>query len=306
MSVLLIHGENEYQVEARLIELRSNFLLENNSESMRVFDGEDCDSSEVVQAFESQSLFSHGQEMIIVKRLGSNTQLKERLTEFVEKIPKGTSLIIYDPRIDKRSKLYKTLKKANATQEYTPLTEHELVRWLSSEAKSKNSVISSRAARMLIERTKGDQIAISNELAKLISFSRDIDEYAVANLVELAPDDNVFELLDSLTSGDKTRALNKYEELRQAQMEAHYILVMISWQLGNMLIIKLAESKPEHQIASDTGINPYTIRKTRDLTGRLNKVRIKKMLQMVVDTDKKLKTTSVDADQLIKNLIAKL
>ncbi len=306
MSALLIHGENEYQAQSRFKELINEFLLKNNSESLRVFDGEDSDITEVSQALAAQSLFTSGHEMVAIKRLGANTQLKEQLTDSLAGLPDTTALIIYDPRIDKRSKLYKLLKKANQTEEFAALSEPELARWVEKTVKDRKGTITQRASKMLIDRTKGDQIAVSNELDKLLNFSRSIDDDSVRSLVELAPDDNIFDLLDKLTSGSVASALSKYDELREAQMEAHYILVMISWQLGNMLMVKLGESKTEREIAADTGMNPYTISKTRALTSKISRRRIQKMVLLATEADKKLKTTSVDADQLIKNLIAKV
>ncbi len=306
MSALLIHGENEYQAQSRFKELINEFLLENNPESLRVFDGEDSDTTEVSQSLAAQSLFTSGHEMVAIKRLGSNMQLKEQLLENLSDLPGTTELIIYEPKIDKRSKLYKLLKKNNQTEEFIVLSEPELVRWVEKTVKDRKGTITQIASKMLTDRTKGDQIAASNELDKLLSFSRSIDEDSVKSLVELAPDDNIFDLLDKLTSGNVASALNKYDELREAQMEAHYILVMISWQLGNMLLIKLGESKTEREIASDTGMNPYTVSKTRALTSRLSRRRIQKMVLLATEADKKLKTTSVDADQLIRNLIAKI
>lgn len=306
MSVILIHGANEYEARARLKELVGSYLSENSSESLRIIDGEDCETDEVVQALSAQSLFSSGSEMVVIKRIGNNSQLKEQLSEGVEELASTTNLVIYDPKIDKRSKLYKSLKKAKSTEEYTTLSEQELRKWIESEVKTRKGTIDNQALNMLVSRTKGDQVAISNELDKLLNFSRSIDEDSVGKLVELAPDDNVFDLLDKLASGNKPAALTRYNELRQAQMEAHYILVMISWQLGNMMMVKLGESKTERELATEAGMNPYTIRKTRALTSKLSRKRIKEMVQLAVDADIKLKTTSVDANQLIQNLIAKL
>lgn len=244
--------------------------------------------------------------MVVVKRVGVNNQLKEMLEKKLEELADSTDLIIYDPKIDKRSKLYKSLKRTKSTEEFTIFGEAELRKWIGGEVKARKGTINSQALDILINRSKGDQVAISNELDKLLNFSRSIDEDSVNNLVELAPDDNVFDLLDRLTSGNKASAIAKYEELRQAQMEAHYILVMIGWQLGNMMTVKLGESKTDRELVFEAGMNPYTVRKTRALTSKLSKKRIREMVQEAVKTDKQLKTTSVDADQLIKNLVIKL
>ncbi len=101
MPALLIHGENEYQAQSRLGELINEFLSKNNPESLRVFDGEDSDATEVAQAVAAQSLFTSGHEMVIIKRLGTNTQLKEQLADNLSNLSDTTEFIIYDPKIDK-------------------------------------------------------------------------------------------------------------------------------------------------------------------------------------------------------------
>lgn len=306
MATLLIHGVNQFAADEHYQEKINEFLLQNSRESIHAFDGEQASSEEVAQALAAQSLFSTGSELVVIRRVGSNSELKDKLVELIDEIPESTELIIYDPTIDKRSKLYKLLKKSGSTIEFTNLTEHELNNWISQRIEQLGGSVEPGATKMLADRTKGDQVRLKNEIDKLISYDKTVTQGTVQLLIDKSPDDNVFELLNKVAADDKRSAQKKYDELLRAQVEPHYVLVMICWQLSNMLAVKSGEGTTDTEIASKLGMNPYAVSRTKQIVRSLKEAEIRGMAEKALLVDTKTKTTSVDVAQAVRQLIAEL
>lgn len=306
MPATLIYGSNIYTAEEYYKELTERFIRENNSESLHVFDGESAIASDIAMAVNSQSLFGGANELIAIRRLGSNAELKDELLEIIESLPSDTQLIVFEPKIDKRSKLFKTLKKSHDSMEFTDLTDAELNNWIAQKVKLRGGTIQPGASRIIAARAKGDMVRISNELDKLLNYNKNVTQEAVKLLIDESPDDNIFELLNHVASNSKPQALNKLNELLDAQIEPHYILVMIAWQASNMLAVKVAKGASDAEIASKLSMNPYAVSRTKSAVRSIDQKQLKIMAEKVRDADIKIKTTSVDVVQVIKQLIAEL
>lgn len=306
MSAMLIYGENDYAANEFYVETLAEFVNNNSKQSLRIFDGENATADDVEQALSSQSLFSVGSEMVSIKRLGLNAELKDRLVELVETLPAETELVIYEPSIDKRSKLYKKLKKGGLTKEFTNLSESRLLNWVKDRVAKHGGQLEAGCAKALIDRTKGNQARLRGEIEKLLNYDKTISLQSVSLLVDKTPDDNIFDLLDSVARGDRKGALKKYQELNAAQVEGHYILVMICWQMANFVALKTGDKRSDNEMASKLGMNPYAVRKSRQSLSAISKIQLKSMTQKVLDADVRLKTTSIDADLLVKQLISTL
>lgn len=306
MPVTLIYGSNVYTAEEHYKELIEKFVRENSPESLHVFDGESAAANDVTIAASSQSLFGGTDELIAIRSLGSNTELKDALIEIIESLPSDTQLIIFEPKIDKRSRLFKLLKKSHDSVEFTNLTDAELNNWIAQKVELRGGTIQPGASRMIASRTKNDMLRISNELNKLLNYDKNITQEVVKLLIDESPDDNIFELLNLVASNNKPKALEKLSELLDAQIEPHYILVMIAWQASNMLAVKTAKGAGDSEIASKLSMNPYAVSRTKSAIRNIDQRQLEKMCEKVRDADVKTKTTSVDVVQVIKQLIAEL
>jgi DNA polymerase III delta subunit len=83
-------------------------------------------------------------------------------------------------------------------------------------------------------------------------------------------------------------------------------LVMIAWQLSNMLAVKTAGGVSDSVIASKLSLNPYAVGRTKSAVRGIDQSQLIKMADKVRKADIKTKTTSVDVVQVIKKLIAEL
>lgn len=251
----------------------------------------------------SSSPFLSEKRMIVVSDISLNKAAGEKIEELLEAVSDGTELIIDEPKFDKRSKMYKTLKKKVDFREFDELDEQGLAKWLVSEATLRGGVLSRTSADFLIKRAGPGQMSLSNELDKLLNFDKKITNSTVEQLVDLAPTSTVFELIDAVFSGNPGKALDIYTDQRKQQVEPQAIMGMIAWQVHTMAVVKLNENDNPADIAKSTKINPFVVRKTLGLVSKKSQKDIRELVSKTLDLDVRLKSEPIDADNAIQHFI---
>ncbi len=299
-------GENNFEIQDRIGQATKNFAEQFGPDSVQFVDGDTADWLEIHQSIEGISLFGGEEKMVVIRSVGDNKDNAQKLAEALEHISDTTELIVVDSSIDKRSALYKALKKRGAVTECNNLDEGRLVSWVQERAKLHGGSIDSAAARLLVEYTGADQTKLNNEIDKLINFDTTISEDSIRELVEPRLSETIFQLLDAMLAGQAEKGVKIYDGLRYNQMQPIYILTMIAWQLHSLLLVKSAGKKSDAEIAKEAAMSPFVIRKARAATRNLNWTQLKKIFKLTAEADMKIKTTKVDSDQLLQTLIIQI
>lgn len=242
-------------------------------------------------------------KLVILNQPSETAELRDFLTEKFKEVPETTHLVIVEGKVDKRTGYYKQLKKYG--EEMKPLDERQVTEWVNMTVKDRGGKLGFKQTQMLVRRAGTDQWRLHNELEKLLPLG-DVSLEQIEELVELNPQDTIFSLLDELTRGNTQTAVSYYDSLRAQQLEPLYIMSMLTWQMENILLVASAGQRNDNEIARDAGINPYVVQKTRSVAGKLGRKSLEKALELLINTDEKLKTTAIDADEALKLLLVNL
>ncbi|MDQ5886226.1 MAG: polymerase subunit delta [Patescibacteria group bacterium] len=241
--------------------------------------------------------------LVILNAPSANKELSEKIKNFLELVNDQTDVIFIESKFDKRSVLYKSLKKMTDYKEYNELDEQGLSRWIMQFVSDEKGSISSSDARRLVQRIGLDQLRLSNEVQKLLAYNPSITLSTIELLTEQTPTSSVFDLLDAALRGDQKKALAIYEQQRIQKIEPQAILALFVWQLHVLTILKAAGSRAPNSVAKDAKLNPYVVQKSYALAKTLSVGQIKKLVKRTLDLDIQLKSQSVDADDAIQNLL---
>lgn len=289
--IIFISGKNFYQTTMKLEEIKSDFLSKNNGSGLHNVSAEDVSLSEIQSALMSRDLFSNGETMVVLKSLESNKYLQEKLLEtFDEMSSSDSTLVIYSPTLDRRSAIFKQLKKAAVFHDFPELDERQLIDWARSylEANSKN--ISLVDARFLVNRVNLDQLSLKNELDKLIYSGRDIDSDLIIELVEESFSDTVFKLLDLLFSNNLDQAVKEYRNLISNKVDPHFILSMVIWQLHILAVVFFNLTRSNGEVSKDYKISPFVVGKTRSIAQKLSRSDLTEIINLAAQIDLDSKT----------------
>ncbi|MEX1059181.1 MAG: DNA polymerase III subunit delta [Candidatus Saccharimonadales bacterium] len=303
--VVTLTGENSFATRRRLNELVGKFVAKNDELAVEKLDAEEVEAEGIIEAVKALPFLS-AHKMVVVRNGSANKDFAERVEQTISSITDGTDLIFYEPQIDKRTVYYKVLKRQTQFEEFAKLDKFGLVKWLVEEAKGRDAKLSFADANYLVERLGDNQELLYNELSKLAIYDADISKANIDLLTEPTPQSKVFDLLDAAFSDKKRRALELYEDQRAQKVEPQRILGMIAWQLQLLALLKSADGRSSAEVAKDSGINPYPVKKAAGMAAKLSEERIRRMVSEALEIDIKSKTTSLDLDEALKTYITTL
>jgi DNA polymerase-3 subunit delta len=296
---ITLSGANDYRISEELHKLLSDFISTHGDMAVEKLFADEVDYQKIYDALTSLPFLST-KKMVVVWNPSFNKQFVEKADYLLNNIADSTDVIFVEQKIDKRSSLYKLLKKQTNYCEFQELDENELAGWLVKQAKAQNADISNSDARFLIERLGLNQQMLFSELSKVALYDKDITKKSIKMNTEAIPQSSIFELLDSVFSGDSKRALALYREQRALQVEPQRIISMLVWQFQIIALIKASKGLNSDQIAKESKNSPYTVAKTMRVASKITLSQLRLMIHDLLELDVRLKTQKIDADEALQ------
>lgn len=300
--ITTLSGSNAFALKAELDELVAEFVKENGEMALEKVDGEEAEFPRITEALQSLPLLA-SKKLIVLRSPSTHRQFAEQFEQLLPTIPEITDVIIVEPKLDKRTQYYKALKKETDFREFNEPDDQQLAKWLIETAKERKGNLSYGDANYLIGRVGSNQQLLAHELIKLLDYEPSITRETIDLLTEPSPQSTIFELLDAAFAGRTKRAIELYAEQRKQKVEPIQIIAMLAWQLHTMVLIKAAGDKTPDQIARETKLNPFVVRKNLPLVKQLTMTELKDLVGSVLDLDIKLKSQSIDADDALQHLL---
>ena len=166
--------------------------------------------------------------------------------------------------------------------------------------RKKGGSLSASDARLLVDRIGTNQLILMHELDKLLAYNVHITRASIELLTDRTPQSSVFELLDAAFSDNIKRTMQLYNEQRSMREEPQKIMAMLIWQLHILAIVKAGGNRSAEIIAKDSGLNPYTVRKSQNLAQRITATKLKQMIRDLRTFDVRLKSESLNADEVVR------
>lgn len=300
--VIVLTGMNDFARKAALDQLISVFVTEQGDFGLEKIDASETEFGRLLESVASLPFLAN-KRMIVLSNIGQNKTIAERTDDLLNAVADTTELIIDEQKFDKRLSLYKTLKKRTEFREFTELDERGLAKWLTDEAKARGGSLKPADASYLVQRAGTNQLGLSHELDKLLSFDGNITREQIDSLTEPLPQSSVFDLLDAAFQGNKKRTIELYQDQRKQQVEPQAIMGMIAWQVHVLAVVKLNESDGPEVIARSAKLNPYVVRKTLGLTRNLTQQQAKNLVGRALALDIRLKSEQIDADDAVQHFL---
>lgn len=254
----------------------------------------DCNDEDAFQkireAVDTISMFN--QEKLIVLE-----NLQEELLDFFKKRDlKNVEIVVWDEKPDKRSKLFKFLQKTKA-KEFKPLQGSHLKDWIKDYVDEQKGGIESPAIDKLIEYIGSDLWRLSNEINKLLNYSKTIKNEDIELLVKPEIDLNIFNLVDALGYKDKNKALKLFKQYLEKGEDESYLLSMFIYQIRNLIKIKTGGKLNMHY---------FVIQKSRQQARNFSFEDLKKIYHQLLTIDLDIKTGRTDSKTALELFLVSL
>jgi len=134
-------GSNSFLLKTDIDHLVADFVKEHGDLALERIDGEDAGMDRIGEALTSLP-FLASKKLVVLRNPSAQKPFTEKIEQTLKDIPDTTDVLIVEPKLDKRSVYYKTLKKLTDFKEYNELDENSMAIWLVKEAEAAGGKLS--------------------------------------------------------------------------------------------------------------------------------------------------------------------
>jgi len=281
------------------------FLAEYTDIGLERLSADEVGYDRLVEAVQSLP-FLAPRKLVVIRGGSLNTEFTEKFESFLGAVTESTDVLIIEGKLDKRTVYYKQLKKLTEFHEFTVLDADGLARFAVEYVKDEVGTLSMADARFLVERTGTNQMAITHELDKLLTYNPRITKDSIVLLTDEVPQSKIFDLLDAAFAGQVSRTQALYSDQRAQGVEPQQIVAMLVWQLYTMAIVKAGQQRSSAEIAGLAKINPYVVEKTRQLARKIPLTTLQHMITSLRVLDVRSKSESIVLDDALQHYLLTL
>lgn len=186
--------------------------------------------------------------------------------------------------------------------------ERQLIDW----AKKNGCILSRNNASGIIEMCGADMTLLKNEIDKLSAFAngQEITEQMIALLTVRNTEVRVFALSNCLSSGDYRGAFDQLNDLFEQNEKPEVILSVLSSVYVDMYRMRVAteSGKTASDVSSDFkyGKREFLLKSAYNNSRKYTTETLRAILDVILQTDKALKSKPYDSRILMETLLAKL
>ena len=300
--ILFFWGPNSFAARQKIREMVDAYITKNGDTGLERIDGSTVDDQRLASSL-TAAPFLADSRLVIVENLGQNKKVSDQMGKLIDLIPESTVAVFFDSEVDQRTSYFKTMNKKSQVVKFDNLPLPKLEAWAKSEFEKLDSKIDQPAIKKLVEITGDDQWRLSNEIQKLANFGESIGVKEVEELVVESPSETIFELVDATASGKLKEALSMYHGLLEQQINEHYILTMLIWQLRNLVMAKFAGTITPDELAKKAGMSPFVASKVMAKRGNYSEETLKNAFLKAVETDYLIKSGQGESEVMVEQLI---
>ena len=295
-DLYLFHGDDTYSLLQRIRLWQDEFSKKYGDTNLETLNGNEIDANYLQQAIKTMPFLGE-KRLIIVKNFlaeGNNDEQKKILAH-LEDIPETCVLVFAENGSpDKRTALFKKLKKEGHLVEFPILEGYELTQWIKKEVQKQNGAINDDAASYLGSIIGGNLWTLSNEIKKLCAYceKRPMTLMEVELLVNANLHHTIFQFTDAIGQKNAKVSLNLLHNLMENGEDLIRIFSMIIRQFR--LIIQIKDMKDrgirENEIISKLKLHPFVVRKTLQQCANFDISRLKEIYAKLLKIDTGIKT----------------
>lgn len=264
--IYFLMGEEPYYIDRISQYIAENVLTDDEKGfNQMVLYGKDTTVDEVVANAKRFPMMAEYQ-VVIVKEAQHLSRTIENLSSYAEN-PQPTTILVLCykyKKLDKRKKLYKTVKKTGELFESKKLYDNQVADWIRRTLANKKYKISPKSCVMLVEFLGTDLSKISNELDKLtliVPPSTEITPDLIEEHIGISKDFNNFELKKAIGERNVKKASRIIDYFAQNPKDNPFVVTITLLNTFFTQLLQyhgLSDHSPGN-VAKVLGVNPYFV-----------------------------------------------
>ena len=227
----------------------------------------------------------------------SQEQDIQALIDYAKNPLEGVCLVITADKVDGRKKLLKKLAAEKGSFSCEAPKEYTLVPWAINLGKEQGYSMAKDVAEVLVGRVGARPGVLVKELEKTLLYAgkkKTVSRQDVSEVVGETKLEDVFSLTKALAEKDVDEALKLLRNQLSHGGSPIQILGAISWQFRMIWEAKSYQTQGIHskEIAKKMGAHPFAVQKALQYTRKFSNQQLRKCYSELVQTDRRLKTSS--------------
>lgn len=307
--VYLIYGEEAYLKNDFKKKLKDAILGEDTM-NFQSFYGKETDIKEVISLADTMPFFAE-KRLILIENSGLFKKDAEPLTSYLSSMPDTTVLVFVEDQVDARGKFFKQVKKLGLAVNMERQKEDTLKTWILTILKKNGRNITPRAMELFLNSVGDNMELISTELEKLICYTTDTGAIYPEDVMEICSvqmSSHIFDMITDIAAHRQKAALDKYYELLALKEPAPLIMVLISRQFNQLLMVKelVLAGKGKDEIAKKVGIPAFVASKQMGLAKSYRMSSLRKAVEKCTEAEYSFKSGRLGDRMAVELLISEL
>lgn len=307
-NIYLLCGEEEYLKLQYAKKLQDAIIPPGDTVNLNCYEGKKIPVQELIDQAETLPFFAE-RRLLVIKDSGFFKSANAQLAAYLEQMPSTAYFLFVESEVDKRQKMYTTVKNKGRVAEFARQTQETLSLWVQKILKQENKNITRRAMERFLEKTGDDMSNIRSEMDKLLAYTlgreaitpEDVEEICTART-----EDRIFAMIDAMASGDQKRAFVLYYDLLSLDEPPTRILFHITRQFNQLLQTKelRGHGYDAASIAQKLGLPRFAAQNCVRRSEHFTNEKLKNLVNQCVRTEEAIKTGNLNARMGVELLIA--
>ena len=282
--VYLFCGEEDYLKQQYKKKMQQALLPDGDTMNFAYFEGRKTEPGEVISLADTMPFFSD-RRVLLLEDTGFFKNQCQGLPEYLGELPDYLCMIFVESEVDKRSRMYKAVKKQGRVVEFTTQDSNTLMRWVLGMMKKEGKQITQRDMELFLQKTGTDMGNIERELEKLLCYTMGRDVITKADIEAVCTTqitNHIFDMLRAVTDKNQKKALDLYYDL-----------------------LALKEGYDQGQIGKKAGLQPFVVRNYMTYARKYSEEDLRSAVEECVSTETKVKTGYMTDSMSVELLLVK-
>ena len=290
--VYLLYGDERFLVNRYKNRLKEA-VLNGDAMNFHSFAGKGLNLKEIIGLADTMPFFAE-KRLILIEDSGLFKEKADELADYLPSLPESTCMVFAESEVDKRSRMYKAVKKYGYVAELSRQDTAQLAKWAAGILGKEGKKIAGSTMELFLSKAGDDMENISSELEKLISYTlgRDvITPQDVEDICTTQVTNKIFDMVSAITSRRTKRAMELYEDLLILKEPPMRILFLIARQFNQLLLLKdlSAKNASRAEMASVLKIPPFAVGRMMPQAKALSREKILSCVRLCVDVEEAVK-----------------
>lgn len=307
--VYLLFGEEEYLKQQYKSRLKKALAPEDEDMNYSYFEGKKTEPREVIGLAETMPFFAD-RRVIFLEDTGFFKNQCQDLPEYLAELPDYLCMVFVEKEVDKRSRMYKAVKKYGRIVDFSVQDTETIMRWVLGILGREGKKITRREMELFLGKTGNDMGNIEKELEKLICYTMGREVITAEDIEAVCTvqiSNHIFDMIRAVTEKKQKRALDLYYDLLALKEPPMRILFLLARQFNLIMQVKeLSQAGyDQSRISKQTGLQPFVVRNYSAYARKYSTEALRSAVEECVRTEEKVKTGYMTDAMSVELLLVK-